>query len=49
MEYDVNKYPNVANWYARAQKTIEGYKEINEEGNEQMKQLIKKFQMKNSP
>jgi hypothetical protein len=34
----------VAKWYARAQKTIEGYKEINEEGNEQMKELIKKFQ-----
>jgi hypothetical protein len=35
----------VAKWYARAQKTIEGYKEINEEGNEKLKQiLIQKLQ-----
>jgi hypothetical protein len=34
----------VAKWYERAQKTIKGYKEINEEGIEQMKQLIKKWQ-----
>jgi hypothetical protein len=34
----------MAKWYERAQKTIEGYKEINEEGNKQMKQLLKKFQ-----
>jgi hypothetical protein len=34
----------VAKWYARAQETIEGYKEINEEGNEKLKQLLKKLQ-----
>jgi len=32
----------VAKWYASAQKTIEGYKEINEEGNEQLKEILKK-------
>jgi hypothetical protein len=33
----------VAKWYASAQKTIEGYKEINEEGNKQLKEIIKKY------
>jgi glutathione S-transferase len=42
--FDVSKYPNVAKWYARAQKTIPGYKEINEEGVAQLKQFFKKFQ-----
>lgn len=40
---DVNKYSNVAKWYVRAQKTIEGYKEINEEGNAQLKEFLKRF------
>ena len=44
MGYDVNKYTNVAKWYARAQRTIECYKEINEEGNDQLKQVMKKYQ-----
>jgi hypothetical protein len=43
MGYDVKKLPNVAKWYARAQKTIEGYKEINEEGNVQLKEILKNF------
>ncbi|KDR20966.1 glutathione S-transferase 1-1-like [Zootermopsis nevadensis] len=42
--FDVNKYSNVAKWYTRAQKTIDGYKEINEEGVIQLKQFFKKFQ-----
>lgn len=41
--FDVNKYPNVAKWYARAQKTIEGYKEINEKGNAQLIEFFTKF------
>jgi hypothetical protein len=42
--FDVNKYSNVAKWYARAQKAIAGYKEINEEGVVQLKQYFKQFQ-----
>jgi glutathione S-transferase len=42
--FDVSKYPNVAKWYARAQKTIVGYKEINEEGARELREFIKKFE-----
>jgi capsid protein len=39
--FDVNKYPNVAKWYARVQKTIDGYKEINEKGARQLREKLK--------
>jgi hypothetical protein len=42
--FDVSKYLNVAKWYARAQKTMVGYKEINDEGTTQLKQFLKEFQ-----
>jgi hypothetical protein len=43
-EFDVNKYPNVAKWYTRAQNTIVGYEEINEEGSRQLREYIKKLE-----
>jgi hypothetical protein len=42
--FDISRYPNVAKWYARAQKTIEGHKEINEEGARQLREGFKKFE-----
>jgi hypothetical protein len=41
--FDINRYPNVAKWYARAQKTIVGHKEINEEGARQLSEALKKL------
>lgn len=46
--FDVSKYLNVAKWYARAQKTMVGYKEINDEGTTQLKQFLKEFQKWNT-
>ncbi|KAJ9592349.1 hypothetical protein L9F63_001118 [Diploptera punctata] len=41
--FDVSKYPNIVKWYEKAKKTIAGYKEINEEGNNQLKGFFKQF------
>jgi glutathione S-transferase len=42
--FDVSKYPNVTKWYTKAKKTIVGYKEINEEGVQQLKTFFKQYQ-----
>jgi hypothetical protein len=42
--FDISRYPNVAKWYERAQKSIVGHKEINEEGARQLREGHKKLE-----
>ena len=42
-DFDISKYGNVVKWYEKAKKTIAGHKEVNEEGNAQLKQFFKLY------
>lgn len=40
MEYDVRKFKNIDQWYQRMKKEIPMYKEINEEGVKEFKEMV---------
>ncbi|KAJ4433654.1 hypothetical protein ANN_15964 [Periplaneta americana] len=44
MGFDISKYSNVTKWYAKVQKAIPSYKEINDEGSKQLKEFFSQFQ-----
>lgn len=40
MEYDISKFEHINKWYQRMKKEIPKYKEINEEGVKEFKEMV---------
>jgi hypothetical protein len=40
LDIDISKHQNVTRWFSKAKKTIDGYSEIQEAGNAELRKIL---------